>query len=275
MDYAERTRLEQLGLSAAEAGIYLTLLRNGPLGASAIAAATDIQRTSVYPALSSLADKGLIEEGAGHRGRFSPLPPQTALPALIARQEESLLRRRALAQDLAETLEATAETNEVGADDFVQVLRDPRAGVDRFTRLELEAEESMDIFTKPPFFNRNENAPQLKAMNRGVRVRSIYERAAVDDPAVKPHLHKWLGGGEEGRIYDGVLPHKMAIFDSKVVLMPMIMPADQTRILIIRNAELAQSFSLAFQHVWERSEPLSLAVQKPDPAQSKTRSGVA
>ncbi len=135
MDYSERTRLEQLGLSAAEAGIYLTLLRNGPLSASAIAAATDIPRTSVYPGLSSLADKGLIEESAGHRGRFSPLPPQTALPALISRQEEALAQRRGLAQELAQTLEAAAtDINAIGPDEFVQVLRDPRAGVDRQAR---------------------------------------------------------------------------------------------------------------------------------------------
>lgn len=273
MDYGERTRLEQLGLSTAEAGIYLALLKCGPLGASAIAAATDIPRTSVYPALSSLADKGLIEESAGHRGRFSPLPPQTALPALIARQEEALSQRRDLAQELAEKLEAAQGTNALGPDEFVQVLRDPRAGVDRFTRLELESEESMDIFTKPPFFNRNENTPQLKAMNRGVRVRSIYEKAAVEDPAVKPHLHKWLSGGEEGRIFDGVLPHKMAIFDRKVVLMPMIMPGDQTRILIVRNEALAESFSMAFEHAWEKSQPLMPA--KAARVQRKVRSGVA
>ena len=262
MDYSERTRLEQLGLSTAEAGIYLTLLRNGPLSASALAAAADIPRTSVYPGLSSLADKGLIEESAGHRGRFSPLPPQTALPALIARQEEALAERRGLAQELAQTLETAAtDGNAIGPDEFVQVLRDPRAGVDRFKRLELEAEESIDVFTKPPFFNRTENSQQLKAMSHGVRVRSIYEKDAVEDPAVKPFLHKWTSSGEEGRIYDGVLPHKMAIFDSKIALIPMIMPGDQTRILIIRNEALAESFSLAFEHIWEKSQHLEEAVR--------------
>src|ERR1700751_186682 len=100
MNDAEQARLEQLGLSAAEAGIYLTLLRRGALGASAIADATDVPRTSVYPALSSLANKGLIEESAGRRGRFSPLPPETALPALIAREEEALAQRRDLAREL-------------------------------------------------------------------------------------------------------------------------------------------------------------------------------
>lgn len=273
MNYSERAKLEQLGLTAAEAGIYLTLLRSGPLGASALAAGNGIPRTSIYPALASLAEKGLVEESAGHRGRFSPLPPKTALPALIARQEDDLARRRMLAQEMAQKLEAVTGANGLGADEFVQVLRDPRAGVDRFKRLELEAEERIDVFTKPPFYNRTDNAQLFKAMGHGVRVRSIYEKGAVEDPAVKPFLHKWLGAGEEGRIYDGVLPHKMAIFDAKIVLMPMIMPGDQTRILIIRNEALAESFTLAFEHLWQESQPLG-AARTTRPA-NRVRSGVA
>ena len=74
---------------------------------------------------------------------------------------------------------------------------------------------------------------------------------------MKPYLADWLAMGEEARIYDGELPHKLAIFDSQVVLVPLIRAGEQTRTLVIRHAQLARSLSMLFQFLWERSEPFS------------------
>src|ERR1700742_3988473 len=102
MNYEQRGKLEQLGLSSTEAGIYLTLLKSGPLSASALAIATQIPRTSVYPTLASLVDKGLVEDGAEHGSRFTAVPPDEALATLISREEETLRRRSGLARELAQ-----------------------------------------------------------------------------------------------------------------------------------------------------------------------------
>ena len=40
--------------------------------------------------------------------------------------------------------------------------------------------------------------------------------------------------------------------------MPLIRPGEQTKTILIRHEELAQSLSLAFQFIWDRSELLSL-----------------
>lgn len=281
MDHSARAKLEQLGLPGSEAGIYLLLLKSGPLAASAIAAAAQIPRTSVYPALSALADKGLVEGGMEHGSRFAAVAPETALPGLIAREEELLKRRVSLARELGETLSAAHETSSMGPEEFVQVLRNPGAIVEHYFRLELEAERSIDHFVKPPFFTRNENPAQAKAMRRGVRVRALYERPALEDAvAVKPFLARWVAAGEEVRVFEGALPHKMVIFDSRVVLMPMVMPGDQTRTLIVRNPALAETFTLAFERLWERSQPfLSLLGKReaqptaPQPAPKRRRAG--
>lgn len=262
MDYERRGKLEQLGLSATEAGIYLTLLKSGPLGASALAIATQIPRTSVYPTLASLVDKGLVEDGAEHGSRFAAVPPDEGLSALIAREEEALRRRSGLAGELAKEFSAIAESGGAPPEELVQVLRNPHAVVERFSRLELEAEQSIEAFVKPPFFTRTGNPSQAKAMRRGVRARAIYDRQALEDPAIKPFLKGWVSSGEEMRVYDGSLPHKMAIVDSKAVFLPLIMPGDQPKAILIRNAELGETFSLAFQHVWERSAPFASLVSK-------------
>jgi HTH-type transcriptional regulator, sugar sensing transcriptional regulator len=249
--------LEELGLLPAEAQIYIALIRNGPLGASAIANLTKVPRSSVYPTLNALIDKGLVEGGAGYGSRFSAVRAELALPSLIRREKEELVHRESVAKKLTEHLSSLAEPDETAPDELIQVIRSPRAVAERFERLQLEAERQIDIFTKPPFFNRSGNTAQEKVLRRGVRARSIYEKAALEDPAVKPYFRRWLSTGEEARIYDGELPHKMAIFDSQVVLMPLIMPGEQTRALLIRNPQLAQNLSLAFQFVWDRSEPVA------------------
>ena len=62
-----------------KAHVYLALVQNGPMRASAIAAATGLARTAVYPALGALVDKGLAEAGEGYGSRLSPVPAEKAL----------------------------------------------------------------------------------------------------------------------------------------------------------------------------------------------------
>ena len=248
--------LTQLGLTPTEAQVYFTLLQNGPMGASAIAAATGLARTAVYPAVGSLVDKGLGEAGEGYGSRFSAVPAERALPHLLESDREALLHRERLTAEVIERISSLEERVESAPDEVIQVIRSPRAVAERFERLELEAEQQIDIWTKAPIFLRTGNPNLEKAMRRGVKSRSVYEKASLEDPAVKPYFAKWITAGDEARVYDGRLPHKLAIFDSQIVLMPLIRPGEQTKTLLIRHAELAQSLSLAFQFVWEMSEPL-------------------
>jgi sugar-specific transcriptional regulator TrmB len=263
MHDAHQAKLESFGLSSGEAQIYLVLLRSGgTLGASALARATRMPRTGVYPLLNSLIQKGMVEAEAGYGSRFTAIPPTHALPSLIARERdehlEKLSQRERLATDLIGELESIIEpTVNNGEAEVIQVLRDPRVIAKRFESLELEAERQVDVFVKAPIFISAEGNPaQQKAQRRGVRFRSVYERAAIEQPQVKPHLAKWLATGEEMRVYNGELPHKLAIFDSEIVLMPLIRPGEPTKTVLIRHPQLAQSLTLVFEHFWERSEPI-------------------
>ena len=87
-------------------------------------------------------------------------------------------------------------------------------------------------------------------------MRGLYERGILDVPEVKPYLSSWLAQGEEARVYDGELPHKLAIFDRQTVLVHLTMSGDQARTLFIRHAELAMSLGMLFDSLWEQSSPL-------------------
>jgi sugar-specific transcriptional regulator TrmB len=254
-------RLQQLGLSTAEAQIYTTLLNKGPLGASAIAHLTGLQRANVYPILWSLGDKGLIEGGAGYGAKFTAVLPDQALPSLIVREREMLAQRERFASELAEQMAALVSPTETATEELIQVIRHPKVIADRFERLQSEAEWQVDGFVKAPFFTRDDNPSQTKALQRGVRYRCLYERAVVEDSVIKPFIQKWIEQGQEARIHHGKLPQKLAIFDKQAVLMPLMMPGDQTRALLIRHPELALSLSMFFESLWERAEPLLIRRQ--------------
>lgn len=257
--------LTQLGLTPTEAQVYFALVQNGAMGASAIAEATGLARTAVYPAVGSLVDKGLANAGEGYGSRFSAVPAERALPHLLESEREALLERERLTAEVIERISSLEERSESAPDEVIQVIRSPRAVAERFERLELEAKRQIDIWTKPPIFLRTGNPNLEKAMRRGVKSRTVYERTALEDPAVKPYFGQWIKAGDEARVYGGRLPHKLAIFDSQTVLMPLIRPGKQTKTLLIRHAELAESLSLAFQFVWERSEPLTSETSKKTP----------
>jgi sugar-specific transcriptional regulator TrmB len=264
-----RHKLEQLGLSAAEAQVYLAVLIHGPLAAPAVASQTGIARTSVYPTLCSLAEKGLIEGGLGHGSRFTAVAPEDALHALVVREEQTLAERQQIAKELAETLSPLAADAESALDDSVQVIRTPQLIGERSQRLQLEAARSVELIVKAPIFHLSPSNPaQRKAMERGVHFRCLYERAVMDDPRVERFLQAWIAGGEEARVYDGELPYKLAVFDQEVVLLTLARRSGGApAAMVVRNSPFARSMSTLFDFFWQQAKPLSTSAM---PIASKT-----
>src|SRR5437867_3594766 len=124
--------LQQLGLLPAEAQVYLALVHNGALSGSALARVTGHPRSSVYLTLNSLLDKGLIEGGTGNGSRFSIVPPDKALPSMVVQEQEALAEREKVATRLGQQLSPLIEPTETGPDELIQVIRNPRAGADRY-----------------------------------------------------------------------------------------------------------------------------------------------
>ena len=265
------TELQKLGLSQIEAQSYLALVNHGPLGATAIANLIGIPRSSVYPTLCSLTDKALIEAGAGYGTKFAAVPPAKALPSLIVREKQTLAKREQLADQLVELMAAMVPSQEIIPDELIQVLRNPQVVAERFDRLQLEAKRQIDSFIKAPFFCRLSNPAQEEAQRRGVRVRSIYEQAALQDGAVEPYLAAWVAAGEQARVYHGELPQKLAIFDNQCVLMPLMLPGDQMRALVISHPQLTQTLSMFFESLWKKAEPITPANGRNAPRRAAAR----
>lgn len=262
MKHQNRAELVELGLSPTEAQIYLALLEGAALSASAIATTTGLSRTAVYQILCALTDKGLVESGAGYGSKFAAVAPERALPALIAHEEEELAQRKKVAETLSQRLALLAESTETAEHvpkELIQVIRNPRAVAERYNRLRLEADRSVEVFVKAPIFVRPGPDPILKKLlRRGVLCRGLYEQTVLDAPAVAPYLASWIADGNEVRVYNGSLPHKLAIFDRQSVFVHLKMPGDQMRTVFIRHQELAMSFGMLFDSLWHGAQRLDL-----------------
>jgi HTH-type transcriptional regulator, sugar sensing transcriptional regulator len=266
MVHTYQIELQRLGLSAIEAQIYLALLsKSGNWRATALVAMMHIPRSTVYLALNALVNKGLVEAEAGYGGRFSAVPPERALRSLIAAEREALLLRQQelagqelVAAELTRELMSVATPLVIDPDaEVIQVLRDPRVVAGRFEQLQEEAKHQVDVFIKAPIIiTDHRNPAQEKAMRRGVRYRGLYERAILDIPQIEPLLMRWISAGEQARLHDGELPHKLAIFDKQNILMPLVAPNGNSRTLFIRHPHLATSLGLLFDFLWERSKPI-------------------
>jgi sugar-specific transcriptional regulator TrmB len=259
-----QAELERLGLSAAEAHIYLTLLaKGGAWRPTAVAATMHIPRSTVYLALNSLLERGLVEAEPGYGGRFSAVPAEQALPSLVAAEKEEILQRQEevlqrekVAGQLGQELRSLASPGTAPVGEVVQVLRDPRSVNQHFQRLQLAAKKTVEVFCKPPYLNPDDTKTERRILQRGVQVRGIYERTDFDDPCFQSYFQRWFSAGREARVYNGKLPHKMVIIDSEIVLLPLFTPGEQMRALLIRNAQLAESLSVAFRFIWASSTPV-------------------
>ena len=272
MHDANVAKLEQLGLSSAEAQIYLAILHNGPLTAAAIAHETKIKRPSVYPIISSLADQGLVEGGAGYGSKFAAIAPDEALPALVRREKQTIAERERIADELAETLAPMAANGESALHDSVQILRTPQVITERLDRLQLEAMRQVDVIVKGPILNpRFGNPAQQKAQRRGVQFRGLYERAVVEDPKISPYLSNWIAAGEEARVYDGELPYKLVVLDSQIVVLTLVKQSGQSSALLVRHAPFAKSMNILFESFWKEAAPLGRSKSKRSLLRSRGR----
>lgn len=253
------SELRSLGLSGPETAVYLGLIEKGPQGARALADSCGLARPSVYAALRSLSDKGLVESGAGYGQSFRAAPPEEAFPMLIERERDDLIAREIKAKELARQLAEISAPEDAPGDEVVEVLRNPRVITERFTRLLKGVEHSLDTFVKGPGVTSTEanHHAVMRALERGVRIRGLYEEA-LDTAGFAHYLHAWMRSGYEARRTGEVLPFKLVLFDSDTALM-VLDTLDGTRPLtsmLIRHPDAVSGFRSLFEFAWGRGEPM-------------------
>jgi sugar-specific transcriptional regulator TrmB len=255
--------LAELGLPLTEARAYVALVQGPPVTAADLATRAGIARPKVYEALQRLEGNGFCQSIATDSATlFRAIAPADAVAQWVRhRDQERLLqgeRDASIGQRLVERLPAPADV--AGEDDPFAFL-EPVFGRTRtsqaFADLIDRAEHSIDNMTQPPFLQakRRWNVGECAALQRGVRLRTLFTSESVED------AERWqplVAGGGQVRVAPAI-PMKLLVRDgveAMIALRDLDTGEQGVGNVIIRHPDLVSALCLLFEAAWSGAREL-------------------
>jgi hypothetical protein len=140
----------------------------------------------------------------------------------------------------------------------VVVVLPQREGMDRLWRLAAEAEEVHTIVPVPrldPDFIERARGRQLCALERGVRMRTLYHRDIVGHIPSLAFIRELVAAGAEARSAPR-LPTWMAIIGTRVVVLPLDPARPNGEVCFVHGSGHVRTALWAFDNAWRASVPL-------------------
>ncbi len=206
-------------------------------------------------ALESLVARGLVDHDPA-AGTYTPVAPFAALGQLLTEAADQLAAAQAgitaLRLRLPERAPVVPPTHDV---EHVPPEAGPQERV--FSMVARARHDFAFVSHGGSATNRDrEHSSEGELLERGVRVRGLYQRAAVDVPGGLEDLLWSLSRGEEARVTVAV-PTKWLMIDAEVVLLPH-RPGGEFRhgLLVVRQPTLVATFAAYFETLWSGAVPL-------------------
>jgi DNA-binding CsgD family transcriptional regulator len=212
-----------------------------------------------------LIDKGFARERHVGTSMFVPVEPTRALDNAILvmqrqilEQHQMLLRLRDEMQALQQTYLSRAQSSEE-PQGLIRLLTN-RAEIGGLSvELCLSAEHDVasietEHFTRPPDPRSARTLP-AEVLERGVRFRNIYSRAALEIPGAQTMLRLSMDAGWECRVHEQ-LPMKMVLVDDRAALLPLD-PTGMEGAVLVRAPVVVAALRMYFELLWTRAVPLN------------------
>ena len=254
--------LDSFGLDAAEAQVYLALLRRPDEAPVELADRLGLAEDDVAAAVRSLQEKGFARcRGNG----LGAVQPDLVLgPMLLSRNAETQ-RMQALMAALMEEYRERAALRD--AREVVEVVTGAAEVMARWEQLQLSAKSEVKGLAKGPVVvaDANQSAAQRSAMAAGVGYRIVYERSLLGAPGDPLRLAWSADLGEQMRIAAEV-PVKLMIIDSRVALLPSLTESIEPSVLVVSSGALLDILNWVFETVWASGVPFPAAGATLNPA---------
>lgn len=267
--------LDLLGLDEVTLAAYRLWLRHTEMGVAEVATALGTSGSSVRQARDRLVELSLLLPSAEHPGYLVAVHPEPGLEHLLQAQHEALIRRH------ERLLRARAQVNT-----FVSEYLDNRpdgkgAEVERFDSIDQARAELLNLLGRadcevlamhtrlgrPPALTSEVLPVELRALRRGVVMRSVLPRAARADDATAGYVRTVTAHGMEVRVAD--IPRlDMIMVDGRTGLVQFPPRAADTHAIVVRSPALTQVVTALFEQVWENAEPIdpdAAATVRPNP----------
>jgi len=243
-------------LSSEASTLYLRLLAEGGVGLRS--------PESGSPAMRELLAGGFARERYVGSPQLVPIEPARALEnATLLTQQRMVAQQRSLmvARERLDELETVYRSGPAGAGDprrGIEVLTDPSTIGALSVELALDARSEVRVFETEHFRTspdpRQVQVPPPSLVERGVRFRSLYTRAVLDNEHAEELVKRAVEVGWELRVVDR-LPCKAVIVDSSAALLPLDSTGMQGAALV-RAPVLVDLAVTLFERLWARGVAL-------------------
>ncbi|MFG2755029.1 LuxR C-terminal-related transcriptional regulator [Streptomyces wuyuanensis] len=254
------------GVSAAEEELYRHFLRNPDTTIEDLHALAhkDGPRREQNPeqCLERLRRLGLIHP-TGADGRITPADPEVA----VARLTDA--RLHALHQELQRVTQARhviqglrAEQGEWMAPQGIEQLHgldDIRNRIEDLAFFARDEILSVEPYTKLSAENIARSRPlDMRCLRRGVRIRNVVLRAALDNPPTAGYLRELVAEGAMIRVAENIT-ERILVYDGHTALVP-VDPRNTARgALLARSNGLVANIIALFEKIWSQAEQLTAA----------------
>ena len=190
-----------------------------------------------------------------------------ALGALITERRDALRMAEHALVTLAEEHRAAAAGRAIG--DLIEVVTGVAQIRHRFLQVQQAARTQLRLFTTAPFVAvpPGQNPAETAAVGRGIRFRTVLERAVLEEPGLIEEAVDSLSNGVEVRVVDE-LPMKLVIADADLALVPLAVASKgEPGAVLLHRSGLLAALEALFESVWSRAHPLELSPARAGTAQ--------
>ncbi|MFD0112490.1 LuxR C-terminal-related transcriptional regulator [Streptomyces sp. NPDC058320] len=271
-----RSGLAALGLSPIAEQVYVFLIdQGGEQTAQAVEHGLGLPAPLVAGILGDLEQHLLVVGTTARPPRYSARPPEPALESLVVRRGDELARIRLYAKELQSRFREVHGSG-IPADQLEVVVGESQV-VRHYEYMLENAKRELSVFTRPPFVVGGQQQvesvlrTERDGIRRGVRYRTVYDSASLDEPFALEIAQHSVSLGEEARVI-GDLPLKLLLMDRSTGFAPLHTDNPAAGSVILRPSPLLDALIALFESVWARAVPLGPSEPPQGPAGLDERS---
>jgi DNA-binding CsgD family transcriptional regulator len=255
--------LEPLGLSSTAEVVYRAMLDEPMWGVAELVEHTRLTEEDVRGALDALAEVALVHPSRDAPGKLRPANPEVGLAVLLARAEAQVAQRQHEIAATRAAIVALAAAHEAGPHPEVLIRLESLDAVrKRLEYLATTARRECMSFNpgaahKPDAMAASKPLNQI-AIERGVRIRAIYQDSFRNDPQTLAYA-RWLAGlGGETRTVP-MIPLQMVLVDRELGLIPIDPTNPRIGAVEVRSQAVVAALCALFEQVWLAATPFGHA----------------
>ncbi|MBM7774027.1 DNA-binding Lrp family transcriptional regulator [Actinokineospora baliensis] len=262
--------LEAVGISESDNDAYVVLLGVGEAPVDELADRMAMSVAAVRRTMTRLARAGLATRTDSRPMRFTAVPPDIAVAALVGARRREMRDLRAAAAALERRLAPLPATRPAGV---VEIIEGDEAIAHHLARAQLEARDEVVIVDAPPypFGVPQRKVEELAMLTRGIGYRCVYHRPSLSIPGRFDQVSECVRAGERARVLASA-SMRMQVVDRRVGLVPISFNATETHSgLLVRSSAVLDALVTSFESLWHRATPIGLALGGGTPGEQALR----